>query len=143
MRLALVVATAVGLVACVPPKRAAAPAVRAEDVASWAGVPLIELETHAVFSILPKETHPLSDGSEMWTFSVCATTTSERDCKAAVIATGPNASFARSKCKGGETSESCCRNQFIVREGVVESYRPTGTCWTDCRARPQSRACAP
>lgn len=132
---------ALAVLGCVPSRKAVAvPVVRPDDVASWAGVPIIELETHAVFSILPKELRTISDGTEMWIFTSCASTTTDRDCKAVGSSWGRSAA-AESKCRGGEKLENCCHNQFIVKDGTVASYRPTGSCWTDCRARPQSRPC--
>jgi hypothetical protein len=137
-----IVGVSLAVLGCAPAKKPAAPAarVRAADVESWAGVPVIELETHAVFSTLPRETRPLSDGSEMWVFKACRSAKTDVRCRSAGTAFG-NSAVGAANCSGGDTVENCCHNQFIVKDGAVASYRPTGTCWTDCRARPSSRPC--
>lgn len=84
--------------------------VRKEDLDAWIGVRAEEVQTHALFSTLPKRTEALEGGRELWTYSNCG-------------------------------SESCCHNQFFVRDGVVESYRANGRCYTDCTIRPASRRC--
>jgi hypothetical protein len=106
--------------------------VRPGDLQAWKGVAVIELQTHPLFSTLPKRVEVLSDGSEMWTFSNCHTQSDPVTC---------NTISSTTTCSGGGQSEACCHNQFFVRAGVVEGYRPVGNCYTDCSVRPASRQC--
>lgn len=130
-RISLSIAVSVAWIGCVPPPDVAAPpSVRPEDVAAWSGVPLIELETHAIFSILPKETRPLSDGTEMWVYASCP-----------ILTVHGESLYARMRCSGAEKGPECCHNQFIVKSGTIVSYRPTGPCFTGCASRPKSNPC--
>lgn len=116
-----------------PPPRT----VRQVDLDAWNGVPVIELETHSLFSTLPRYVRKISDGSELWTFSNCKSGTNDVQCGSSRI--GSN--YVATNCSGGDTWRSCCNHQFMLRGGVVESYRPVGSCFTDCSRRPASRQC--
>lgn len=105
--------------------------VRQSDLEAWRQVPVIELESHAFFSTVPLNKRRLSDGSEMWVFSNCQSTDEDVHCRTTSSVFGVD-----TRCGGGGTSRSCCHNQFIVRNGWVESYRPVGNCYTNCGVRP-------
>lgn len=124
-----------GLTACVAaaPQR---PDIRPEDVSAWEGQPISELEMQPLFSTLPRDRRVLSDGREIWDFTNCASATSERQCRAMV-----NGNMVWSRCAGGETVTACCHNQFIIRANTVESFRPVGSCLTDCTTRPSTKPC--
>ena len=130
MRLHLVVAI-VGAVGCGESKT-----VRQSDVVVWRDVPLIELETHPIFSAMPKQARKLSTGEEMWTFTACNTSVTDARCTTLV---GSN--WATTHCRGAQRVSYCCDHQFLVHEKVVSWYQPTGSCYTDCDARPSSRQC--
>lgn len=106
--------------------------VRAEDVQAWRRVPVLELEKHTHFSTLPKQTQPLSDGSELWDYVNCTNGKTPTECTSSK---GVNDSVQTS-CTGGQEFANCCHNQFVVRAGFVEEYRPVGNCYTDCFKRP-------
>jgi hypothetical protein len=105
--------------------------VRQADLDAWTGIPLVELETHPLFSTLPRNVRALSDGTQLWTFSNCKSIVE-------IYCTGPTGLMT---CSGGETWRPCCQNQFVVRDAEVESFRAVGHCYTDCTVRPASRRC--
>lgn len=113
------------------------PQVRAPDLASWRGIPLIELETHPDFSSMPLERRSLSDGSELRTYSACGTYVTDSRCTAVGYA-----NWATVNCRNGQKVTRCCDNQFLVRSNVVEWYRTVGPCMTACWVRPISRPCS-
>lgn len=121
---------ALALVACAP--GAPAQGVRQSDIEAWRGAPVIQLETHALFSAAPLTRRRLSDGSEMWDYTTCRSYQEDMQCISARGAFGT----VGTNCSGGGTSTTCCHNQFFVRGGAVESYRPVGRCYTDCIKRP-------
>lgn len=108
------------------------PGVRAADLEAWRHVPVIELERQPHFSSLPRAVRPLSDGSELWDFANCTT---ESSAKCTDSTTMPVVGSKETTCSGTEYRD-CCHNQFIVRAGFVEEYRPVGNCMTDCFKRP-------
>lgn len=109
--------------------------VRQSDVNAWRAIPVSELETHALFSTAPLTKRKLSNGSELWDYTTCRSYQEDLHCLSTPGAFGS----VNSNCGGGGTSTSCCHNQFFVRAGLVESYRPTGYCYTDCVKRPGGR----
>lgn len=133
MRRAVVLAVVgVVLVAC----GGAQPTIRQADLDAWKGAPLVELETHSMFSTMARKTQPLSDGGELWTYSVCERWRTDTRCTAV-----GNSGWAVVNCNGGQVGERCCHNQFYVKDKIVGWYRPRGSCFTDCDVRPPSRAC--
>ncbi len=97
---------------------------------------MIELERHAVFSGFPRSVQNLSDGSELWTYTACVENQEDVECRSyRVFGT------VQTKCRGGEVNRYCCRHQFFLRGGVVEEYRPLGSCRTSCARRPPSHPC--
>jgi hypothetical protein len=110
--------------------------IRGSDLEAWKGAPLIDLETHAMFSTMPRKVQSLSDGGELWTYSTCRRWRTDTRC-----VTYAGSTWAATNCNGGEIGETCCDNQFYVRDKVVGWYRPNGPCFTDCDTRPVSRGC--
>jgi hypothetical protein len=84
--------------------------VRQGDLDAWRGAARWELETHPIFSRIPRVVKVLADGREIWNYANC------------------------------NAYGLCCYNQFLVNGPVVEGYRPVGRCYTDCSARPASTA---
>lgn len=112
--------------------------VRPADLDAWRDVPVGELELHPLFSTMPREVRPLSDGGELWIFRNCSSGNAPVNCThtpASVVTP------ARTTCNGGEEYSTCCHNQFIVRDKRVVSYRANGDCYTDCTVRPSSKPC--
>lgn len=108
--------------------------VKTEDVDAWRGAPLTELETHPVFTTMNLKKEKLSDGRIMYDYVDKSTQRTDRHCYV------ERRSGYRS-CSGGDVLTYECHNQFFVRGKVVEQYRPTGSCATDCSLRPSSNPC--
>lgn len=145
MKSALFAAAAICLVvsACyAPPPKAPRPAVRESDHQAWANAPLVDLETHPVWSLMTPEKKPLSDGSEMWTYEACKERHHDAQCKT-LLMPGQYVTAARTRCEEERTErKNCCYNQFIVSDGRVKSYRQLGaTCYSTCKLRPASAPC--
>jgi hypothetical protein len=108
--------------------------VRQEDLRAWEGAPKSDLQTHPLWSTIPRRVERLDDGSEMWTYSNCVSRQDPVSCSTVGSST---------TCNGGGTSTACCYNQFLVQGNRVLSYRAIGQCYTDCSTRPASRQCRP
>lgn len=117
------------------------PRVNSADLTAWHGVPLIELETHPVFAAQRRTVRDLSDGSQMWVFTRCFDSSEPAKCTTVVNHVG-RTGFAQTRCGGGASSSSCCHNEFLVRNGVVERRDVVGPCYTTCDGRPASRPCS-
>lgn len=91
-----------------------------QDLDAWAGVPLIELETHPGFSVLPRDIRKLSDGTELWVVTNCA---------------------AYQNRARQVVSEACCYSSFRVAESKVASMSMRGSCRSECSDRPTSKPC--
>ncbi len=109
---------------------------RQVDYDAWRGVPIIELETQPHFAAERRIVRPLSDGSELWVYSHCFTESEDVRCVSSDFS-----GTILTRCRGGNQSTSCCYNQFLVRDGRVESYRLEGPCRTGCDGRPASSPC--
>ena len=88
----------------------------AKDYESWLGEPVVQLETHPQFGMLPREIRPVSDGSAMWLLRYCP---------------------ARSS--GPPNPDECCLYRFVVRDTKVTSYRTAGQCGVNCSMRPEAK----
>jgi hypothetical protein len=98
--------------------------VRPEDLASWRGRPVAELDKHPIFATMRMTRSIAADGTEVRNYS--------------------NA-VGQTTC-GGEYAISCvsktpaCNNVFHIKDGIVQRYTPIGSgggrCFTDERARP-------
>lgn len=112
-----------------------------EDLDAWRGAPLIELETHPVFSRLPLEKRKLSDGSEMWLALECVEEKVPLECSSV-----RGLLTVDTKCNGGDIDRYCCQNQFHIIGDKVDWWRPNGKwCATKpaLRPRPASAVSAP
>jgi hypothetical protein len=130
MRILLGVVVAVALAGCVEVRSS----IRPSDVEAWRGASRVELQSHPLFSTLPRQVETLADGEELWTYSSCPATGYPVTCR-------PD-STGTTICNGGASGETCCQNRFFVKGAAVESYRPVGSCFTDCSVRPGGR-CLP
>lgn len=106
--------------------------VRQDDLNAWIGVHVNEVQTHALFSTIPKSVEDMGGGKQLWTYSNCGTGRTVTVC----TPVGQNV-----VCSGGHEYTSCCHNQFFVERDRVSGYRVTGKCYTDCSIRPASRPC--
>lgn len=134
-------AVAALFVACDPAYMTGYP-VRPEDEAAWRGTKLLELETHEVFSVLERGTRHLSDGTDMWVFPQC-TGGGKVHCRSGAfgVPAGQGAvAVANSTCEMDDPK--CCYHQFIVADGVVQSYHARGkpyVCRATCASWPESK----
>jgi hypothetical protein len=106
--------------------------VREEDLTAWEGVPKSDLQIHPLWSTIQKRVERLDDGSELWTYSNCASSEDPMTC---------SSSGSSTTCNGGGTETTCCHNQFLIQGKRVMAYRAIGRCYTDCSTRPASRPC--
>jgi hypothetical protein len=100
---------------------------------SWRGRPLLEMESHPVFSMLKAEKQELSDGSTIYHHMRCL---DWQDTQRSGIGFGPGYEGGINAQQGTQTSQKgqvCCDRQFVVRAGVIQQYRqvPMGG---DCQA---------
>ena len=102
-----------------------------DDVDSWRGQPILEVETHPMFSTLPRQVADLSDGSQLWSFARCQRYEIPARCTAYPIGT---VQFAQ--CTGGRVEQTCCIRQFRIADKVVQGFRALGPCVTGCQVRP-------
>jgi hypothetical protein len=102
-----------------------------DDATSWQGRPVIEVETHPMFSTLPRRVQDLSDGTQLWSFTRCQNYEVPARCTAYPIGT---VQFAQ--CTGGRIDRTCCIRQFRVTDMTVQGFRALGPCVTGCQVRP-------
>jgi hypothetical protein len=96
-----------------PPKTEFTHAPNAKDLASWIDAPQAQLESHPHFAPLPRETRSVDDGSEVWSLRSCPPESKDR--------------------------AECCVYEFVLRNAVIASYRPTGVCMVSCKMRPEPK----
>lgn len=96
-----------------PPKQEYTHPPNAKDYASWIDAPQAQLESHTFFAKLQRQTRSLDDGSETWSLRHCPPDSKE--------------------------GEDCCLYEFVLRNGVIASYRTTGTCMVNCKMRPEPK----
>jgi uncharacterized circularly permuted ATP-grasp superfamily protein len=96
--------------------------VHQEDLQSWVGVPVTQLDKHPTFLTMQLVRRQAADGTEI------------RD----YVNNGGDVAV----CSGGGRVASCaessvvCHNIFYIKNGVVTQYLPTGQCYTDETVRP-------
>lgn len=113
--------------------------VEQKDVDAWLGVDVIELETHPVFSTMQLKKQKLSDGRVM--FDYIERTHHRNDVQCYDDGFGRRGMRSRT-CTGGERVTFECHNQFFVKGKIIQSYRPSGACYTNCSLRPASNPCS-
>lgn len=117
--------------------------IREADIDAWKGAPIIDLETHPLFSRLSLEKRTLSDGSEMWFEVECVDEKVPLECRTTAMPIGQMA-VAKTKCSGGDVNRWCCQNQFHIVGDKVDWWQPHGdACVTNCKLRPASNGCEP
>jgi hypothetical protein len=96
---------------------------------AWRGRPLIDVESHPVFSTMERRTQELSDGSAILHHVRCA---SWREPDRVSTVGGTN--WATSTVRHGQEGTICCDRQFVVRAGTVEAYRQVPSMGGSCTA---------
>lgn len=118
--------------------------VRTEDLNSWPNHNLVELETHPLFSTLPRDERPIPNGERIINFTeIKIVLQGPSSCFGAgggySSGIGMNANF----CDRQRLVEDNCIHQFLVNDNKVLSYKVIGNdCFTTCKNQPDSaRAC--
>jgi len=104
--------------------------VQQKNLDAWVGQPASILEAHPVFSTMDLEVRNLSDGSQMLNY-VNGKQVSQ--CFGGATANGYGQSVV--VVRGNQfcsTSFAACNNQFLVRDGIVQWYRPVGSGGARC-----------
>ena len=113
--------------------------VRDADLQSWIGESTQTLETHSVFSALPREERRIPDSDEKL-INYRQRKTVEVEPRTCYGAGGgiQNFGLGATHCSPRQVEQVICVHQFKVKEDVVESYRVLGEdCYTDCKFRPK------
>lgn len=133
------------IVSCAPPIVKPVKLIYTEDIDSWKGQALIELETHPEFSTMHLQVKELSNGDKLYDY--VNTITIKRsiyiDCNSISYK-----SLSKTGCEtsGGDYNITC-HHQFFVRtnkqtkDKYIVQYRPIGRCKTNCDRRPVSKQC--
>jgi hypothetical protein len=99
--------------------------------ASWRGRPLIEMQSHPVFSMLKEEKQDLPDGSSIYHHVRC-TDWKDSQRSSSGLMPGYNGGIGMQQGTQSSTAgQACCDRQFLARTGVIQEYRQVpmgGTC---------------
>ena len=116
--------------------------VRQEDLDSWVGVSVEELDTHSFFLTLPVSKTITESGIEIRVYSNKQNVSSCFD-------TGNIDGKAYSNDASFTAIQNCssqirgCDNIFYIKDGIVKEYKPVGTprgiCMTDASLQPERK----
>jgi hypothetical protein len=112
--------------------------VRQEDLQSWVGRPVADLDKHPIFLTMQSVRTRAADGTEIRNYVNGQDVSSCSGGGTIFAGTVDMATYSRfSSCSAGFAA---CNNIFYIKNGVVTQYTPVGTggarCFTDERARP-------
>ena len=96
---------------------------------AWKGRPVIDVESHPVFSMMQSRVQALSDGTVIMHHLRCA---NWRQPDQVSSVGGPN--WAATTVQHGGEGTFCCDRQFLIRDGVVEVYRQVPSMGGSCTA---------
>lgn len=127
---AVVLAVALMLASCA--------SVRQEDLQSWVGHPVDELDKHPVFLTMQTVRTRTADGTEIRNYINGQNVASCSGGGTVFAANVDMATYSRfSSCM---QAFAACNNIFYIKDGSVTQYTPIGTggarCYTDERTRP-------
>jgi hypothetical protein len=106
--------------------------VRQEDLDAWRGQPVEKLDLHPLFSTMRLERHMTASGIEVRNY---------RNEGPSVLKGASETQYQRDTSSTdftGTVNQVVCNNLFYVKDGVVQSYRPVGRCYTDESLQPQN-----
>ena len=110
--------------------------VRDEDLRSWVGVPVEQLDTHSLFLTMPlTKTHSAS-GVEI---RVYANKVNINSC----LGTGKINKNGYRNSTSFNTFQNCnstlsgCDNIFYIKDSKVVQYKPVGSCYTNKTLQPE------
>ncbi|WP_337223170.1 hypothetical protein [Delftia tsuruhatensis] len=123
-----VIASAVLLAGCAT--------VRQSDLDAWVGVPVEALDTHSIFLTIPMYRTITPSGIEVRNY---LNSDSSESCFGTTNATGKGRTVNATTFASCSNQKVVCNNIFYIKDGKVLEYAPTGNCFTNESARPQSR----
>lgn len=112
--------------------------VHQEDLQSWAGRPVDELDKHPVFLTMQSVRTRTADGTEIRNYINGRNVAS---CSGGGTVFAGNVDMATySRFSSCMQAFAACNNIFYIKDGLVAQYTPIGTggarCYTDERTRP-------
>jgi hypothetical protein len=114
--------------------------VRQEDLASWAGQPVVELDTHPVFLTMPVIKTVTPQGIEIRNYVNGRQLAS---CSAGGFAVNNGGFVNASTFNACSQNFAACNNIFYIKDGRVVEYAPTGSggmrCFTNESLQPRRR----
>lgn len=117
---------------------AACGSVHQEDLQSWVGRPVVDLDKHPIFLTMQSVRTQASDGTEIRNYVNGANIASCSGSGRVFSGTVDMATYSQfSSCM---QTFAACNNIFYIKNSVVTQYTPIGTggalCYTDQRTRP-------
>jgi hypothetical protein len=109
--------------------------VHQEDLQSWVGRPVSDLDNHPMFITIPSVRTRTSDGIEIRNY-VNALNLASCSGGGTVFAGYVDIATYRQFSDCMQQFVVACNNIFYIRGGVVTQYSPSGRCYTDERVRP-------
>lgn len=128
--------TAAALAAIATLTACAGLAVRQQDLDAWVDVPVEALDTHSVFLTMPMYRTVTPSGIEIRNYANGQEVSS---CFTNAGGTRGGRSVNASAFTTCSSNQVVCNNLFYIRDGKVLEYAPTGRCYTNATAQPQSR----
>jgi hypothetical protein len=115
--------------------------VHQEDLESWAGVPVDQLDKHPVFLTMQTVRTRTSDGTEIRNYINGRNIAS---CSGSgTVFAGYVSAATYNQFTSCMQTFAACNNIFYIKNGVITQYTPIGTggmrCYTDARVRPGFR----
>ena len=126
------------VVLALPLMLASCATVHQEDLQSWVGRPVDELDKHPVFLTMQAVRTRTADGTEIRNYINGRNTAS---CSGGGTVFAGNVDMATySRFSSCMQAFAACNNIFYIKDGLVTQYTPIGTggarCYTDARTRP-------
>lgn len=110
--------------------------VRQQDLDAWKNAPVEALDTHSLFLTLPMYRSYTESGIEIRNYS---NGKDVAQCFGNAFAPKNTSLISASAVSTCSTSRIVCNNIFYIKNNVVLEYAPTGSCYTNESAQPQSR----
>lgn len=120
--------------------------VRDSDLKSWKGQEINTLETHKMFSALPKEERLITNSEDKLInyYQRKTVENGSRNCFGTGVGfggfRGAGFGLGSSMCSPREIEDNSCTHQFTVNNNTIKDYRVLGRdCFTDCDYRPTGK----
>jgi uncharacterized protein YceK len=109
---------------------------------AWHGKPAVAMETHPVFSAMEQRRQDISDGTTIYHHVRCADWKEPDRVVASTWGDHGGGGLTAARVDHGQQGRVCCDRQFVVKDGVVETYRQVaqgGTCTAEAVFYPDGR----